>query len=214
MRSLAFAALAVFLSAGQVFAERDKNKDAKESKIEKDGPDKHMGFPEKFLEKLDERLHLTADQKKTIKAALDEAEPAIKKRREEAKEAREKMVMAMKGMKSEMRDAKEKIRATLDIDQREEFDEMMARMMMMRGRKGGMGQGMMGGRRAGDEGMGQGMGRRGKGRGEGLGGGKGMRGEGGMDGGEMDDGPGGRPMDDERGGPDDEEDDDRPRERP
>lgn len=106
-------------------------------------PEPTMGFPDRLLERLDEKLELTAEQKKTVKAVIDEAQPSLKRHAEELKALREKMKESLKGMKAEMRQAKEKIREILTYEQREEFDEVMARLGSAgRERRPGMKDGM------------------------------------------------------------------------
>lgn len=78
-------------------------------------------LPEKFAEKLSERLGLTADQKRKVEAVLEKSRPEMEKLRVEMKALHEKMREAM--LKT-----KEAIREGLTLEQKGKFDEMMARM--------------------------------------------------------------------------------------
>lgn len=80
---------------------------------------KHMR--EERLKRLDEKLHLTAEQKTQIQAIWDKAEQqAIENRKEvkaEMQDRREKRREAMKAMR-------EQVRAVLTPEQQKAFDEM------------------------------------------------------------------------------------------
>ena len=76
---------------------------------------------EKYADKLDEHLQLKAEQKVKIKAAIEKAKPELDKLHKELEAVHERMRKAMGELN-------ENIRATLDIEQKERFDEMRAHM--------------------------------------------------------------------------------------
>ena len=82
---------------------------------------------DRFLDKLHERLKLTDKQKKSISAILAESRPAMKQRTEKLKALRGQMQALLKELRTQMRDSSERIRAELDNEQREKFDEMKVR---------------------------------------------------------------------------------------
>ncbi|MBI5630060.1 MAG: hypothetical protein HY921_04160 [Elusimicrobia bacterium] len=97
---------------------------------------KHKMFKEEFLKKLTDKLELSEDQQKKIKAVLDKSRPEVEKLHSEMKALGQKM----KGMMAETR---ESIRQSLDPRQKEKFDELMVRMKeRARGPKGRMPMGM------------------------------------------------------------------------
>lgn len=92
---------------------------------------------DRFIEKLDERLKLSGKQKDAVKAAMAESKPALKRKWEERKALMDKMQAINKEFRGLLLEMKEKIRAQLDPEQREKFDEMTMRMRHRGGRGGG-----------------------------------------------------------------------------
>lgn len=91
-------------------------------------PRKHGFLSEDFLRKLTDKLKLSADQQKKVKSVLDSSKPDMEKLEAEMKALHEKMqALAHK--------TKEGIRETLDMRQKDKFDEMLVRMKR---RMGGM----------------------------------------------------------------------------
>lgn len=79
---------------------------------------KHPMLSEKFIEKLTEHLKLSGEQQAKVKAVLEKSRPEMEKLETEMRALHEKL-------QSSMRKAKEGIRETLDMDQKDKFDEMM-----------------------------------------------------------------------------------------
>lgn len=113
------------------------------SRPERGRGDKHPGGPPKehgalgpeFVERLTEHLKLSEEQQKKVKSIVEQARPEMEKMQQEMKAAAAKM-------KAAMRKTSEAIRETLDLDQKERFDEMSARMRqkMDHRRRGDMGE--------------------------------------------------------------------------
>lgn len=84
-------------------------------------PPRHAFLSEGFLRTLTDHLKLSVEQQKKVKAALDKSRPDMEKVEADMKAAREKMrALAHK--------TKETIRETLDMAQKDKFDEMLVRM--------------------------------------------------------------------------------------
>ena len=86
-------------------------------------PGKHKMSAEDILKRLTERLQLREDQQKKIKDILEKSQPEMQKLEAEMKALHERMKKAMFS-------AKENIRETLDIDQKEQFDDISRSFMM------------------------------------------------------------------------------------
>ncbi len=92
-------------------------------------PRRHGFLSEDFLRKLTDKLKLSADQQKKVKSVLDGSKPDMEKLEAEMK--------ALHGrMKALAHKTKEGIRETLDMAQKDKFDEMLVRMKRRMGGHG------------------------------------------------------------------------------
>lgn len=131
-----FVAAALALPALSAAHEGERHDEGAEKEAK--GPPKPAILDEKFLDKLTEHVKLTPEQQKKVKDILDKARPDLEKQQAEMKALHEKMAAAFKNIKGSMMKIKEGIRESLSADQKDDFDEMWARMRQRM--HGGMGQ--------------------------------------------------------------------------
>lgn len=119
---------------------RGRQEKGRREKPPEGAPKEHGALGPEFVDRLTEHLKLSEEQQKKVKSIVDQARPEIEK-----VEAEMKAVGAR--LKAAMRKTSEAIRETLDLDQKEKFDEMAMHMKqnMQQRRRGGMGGGMRGG---------------------------------------------------------------------
>jgi septal ring factor EnvC (AmiA/AmiB activator) len=96
----------------------------------------HPMLSEKFFDPLEQQLKLKEGQKKTIQAVIDESRGPLQKKSDEMRDMQKKMRELEKKLRALTQDMREKIRALLDNEQKERFDEMMMRMRERMGPKG------------------------------------------------------------------------------
>ena len=138
---ITIAALAVSLLAAPAFAQKGHNAppppDEEEGSREPgEAPD---SFSEKFVDTLKEKLELRDDQVKKVKSIAE-------KSRAEREKINADLKSLLQKRKAALQRTREDIRTVLDLDQKERFDEMFARMKMRHRGEGG-GARMRGGRR-------------------------------------------------------------------
>ncbi|MBI5200596.1 MAG: hypothetical protein HY925_03335 [Elusimicrobia bacterium] len=137
LRPLLFAALALAaVCPSAVFAQPEHDDD---EMIEQARPEPKADHGEKMLKVLDRQLKLKPDQKKKIEAVIKDSEPEMEKLQKEMESLREKQ-------RKFMRKQHEQVRALLDDDQKDKFDEIT---VQMRRRMEQMGGGRRGGRPSG-----------------------------------------------------------------
>lgn len=83
---------------------------------------------EKYLKTLDIHLGLSDQQQKKIEGVLEDAKPGIKKNWKKIHDLRKEIRALAEQLQGSMRDTQEKIRAELDGEQKEKFDEMRIQM--------------------------------------------------------------------------------------
>lgn len=114
------AAMAIQSLAAPAAYSEPEDRGRKEKPAE--GAAKRQGLlgPE-FIDRLTERLKLSDTQQRKVKGIVEQARPEMEKLEAEMKAAAAKL-------KAAMQKTREAIRETLDIDQKERFDDMSARM--------------------------------------------------------------------------------------
>lgn len=134
MISLVFA---LSLQGSRTFAASDENSTPAKpgGEASEKAPGKMTLLPEDFLKKLTEHLKLSGDQQKKIKGIIEKSRPEREKIEAEMKVLHEKI-------KASLLKTKESIRETLDLDQKDKFDQMMQRLRQgMHGQRGPGGSG-------------------------------------------------------------------------
>ncbi|MBI4679287.1 MAG: hypothetical protein HY748_17060 [Elusimicrobia bacterium] len=109
----------------------------KEKGKEKDEAAQQGKFYDKLSDILSEELDLSAEQKAKVKTAVEKSKPKLQSMQDELKNVHERM-------RKEMFAMKEGIRENLSMDQKERFDQIIAKLMGRGMMGGGMGQGRMG----------------------------------------------------------------------
>ncbi len=118
-RPLALAALVLaFLSPLVVFAQPEPDDD---ESMEQSRPEPKADHGEKMLRVLDRQLKLKGEQKKKIEAVIKSSEPEMEKLQKEMEGLRERQ-------RKFMRKQHEQVRALLDDEQKDKFDEIAVRM--------------------------------------------------------------------------------------
>lgn len=139
---ITIAALAFSIAAAPVYAQKGAKEPPPPEEHEGNGPpagENGDSFSEKFVDTMKEKLELRDDQAKKVKAIAD-------KSRAERERLGAELKSLVQKRKAAIQRTREDIRAVLDLDQKEKFDEMFLRMKLRHHRgRGGPGAG---GRRA------------------------------------------------------------------
>ncbi|MBI5245476.1 MAG: hypothetical protein HY922_17565 [Elusimicrobia bacterium] len=88
----------------------------------------HPMLSDRFLDALEQQLKLKEGQKKRMQEALDASREPLQKKFDEMRDLKRKMEETERKLRSITQDLREKLRAALDNEQKERFDEMMLRM--------------------------------------------------------------------------------------